>query len=195
MKTSIQILFFGLIIFSSSVWSQGNLTESNIQPITIISSTGAKFVQDKSIAEFGNAYRDEATGIIWSELSNKDGSLYSVTLDEAKDYCKSKNASIPTLDEVEALSRRLGFQSSNGYRPSLPFLRANQEITPTNPENIIEIEDSKIGAPEDFGGFLVWADSSKLLPPVMSFVLDNRTGEVFDLPSAFNFYAVCVKRP
>ena len=73
---------------------------------TVVMPTGARFrrVSDPAFDALGPAWRDEATGLIWSERGPRDRMTHS----EAEVHCRSLGARLPTKTEFEAWGRALG---------------------------------------------------------------------------------------
>ena len=73
---------------------------------TVVMPTGARFarVSDPAFDALGPAWRDESTGLIWSErLPSKQ-----INHEEATAFCRGHGARLPTRTEFEAWGRALG---------------------------------------------------------------------------------------
>lgn len=96
----------GLLVSLNALASIG--VEQRVAP-----STGAVFIRDTSNPELGEAFRDPS-GVVWGSLHR-----YPMALEVASEFCKARNARVPTIQEFEQLSAYLGKESAEGYNPYL----------------------------------------------------------------------------
>ncbi len=84
-----------------------------------VSVTGAIFTRDTSNPKLGEAYRDPS-GLIWgSVVKTSQGATKHMNEYDAKRYCESIGARLPTKVEFEQLARYLGQGTAEGYDPYL----------------------------------------------------------------------------
>jgi hypothetical protein len=96
-----------------------------------ISSVGAVFTKDISVAPLGEAWRepsrsDGSPGLVWGDVvTNGHGQIQLMLRNQALRYCASFGARLPSQREYERLARYLGMGSRAGFEtevlPNLYF--------------------------------------------------------------------------
>lgn len=86
-----------------------------------VARSGAVFIRDYSVPSLGEAYRTEKD-VIWGEVAkDKKGNALKMSQYEAENYCKAKNARLPTKEESDDLMTSLGgtglYRRSSSYYP------------------------------------------------------------------------------
>ena len=100
------------------IQQKARLQNLSVRGGKLISASGAVFYRDTSNPALGEAYRDPS-GLIWGDVVMDGQGIDTMDQHSADEYCKSRNARLPTKEEYEQLTRYLGRSKEQGYSPFL----------------------------------------------------------------------------
>lgn len=87
------------------------------QPRHKKTTTGAIYTEINS-RPLGHAWQDPR-GTLWGDMIYDGDHPLLLTEDNARAYCVSRGARLPTTDEFSALARDMGFNTPQGYSPQI----------------------------------------------------------------------------
>ncbi|MDB5037898.1 MAG: hypothetical protein JWQ35_1426 [Bacteriovoracaceae bacterium] len=149
-----------IVIFTNIIFAV--YAEEKLETHTSVS--GAVFVRDQSEPNLKEAYRDSG-GLIWGDLVSASDGTSVMTKDESIEYCRSKDARLPTEEELSQLLADLSLKANDGgFSPYVPGTKT--QVLPHLYKNAFWSQDGNVYQYDDIAR-VVFVNSFMPIPGVV----------------------------